>query len=96
MIGEDQISPSPLKAKQGFQHHGPLINPALFSGCLHHGVFTAYVVSRNWQLGFATQTVDDVQVGQARLDHQNVGSLLFIEQGFGERFTSIGRIHLIG
>ena len=39
--------------------------------------------------------MDDVQVGQTRLHHHDVGAFLLIELGFGDGFAGVGRIHLV-
>jgi len=39
--------------------------------------------------------MDDVEVGQAWLDHQNVGTLLLIEQGFDQGSPAVGRSILV-
>ena len=39
--------------------------------------------------------MDDVEIGQARLNHQDVRPLALIQLGLGDRFSAIGRIHLV-
>ncbi len=39
---------------------------------------------------------DDVEIGQAGLDHHHVGALLEIEPDLGDRLVGIARVHLVG
>lgn len=39
--------------------------------------------------------MDDVEIGQGRFDHDDVGPFVEVEVDFLQGFTAVGRIHLI-
>ena len=41
------------------------------------------------------QAADDVQVGQRRLDHEDVRALVHIQGGLAQRLLAVGRVHLV-
>jgi hypothetical protein len=60
----------------------------LFGG-LDHGVFAADIVGRHRQIDLLPEAADDIQVGQGRFDHDDVGALLHVHGGLADGFLAL-------
>ena len=62
---------------------------------LHHRVLARDVVGGDRAVEALADCPDDVEVGQGRLDHQDVGALLEVELALAERLARVRGIHLV-
>ena len=95
MIREDDIRAGALNSGHYFQHDALLVYPAVARGGFHHRVFSAHVVCRDGHIIPLTHALNDIEVGQGRLDHDHVRALFEVERDFAQSLARIGRIHLI-
>ena len=67
-----------------------------FSPRFHHREFSAHVIDGRRFAKALAHTPENIQVGQGRFNHQDVGTFVDIECGLAQRFGSVRRIHLVG
>ncbi len=94
-LAHKPTAPAPSSLPQPGRRVAGVIRAPL-CGHFHHGGFAAHVVGGDRLLAFLAQMVDHIQLGPARLRHQDVGPIALIEFGFDQGFAAVGRIHLIG
>src|ERR1019366_7925397 len=58
-------------------------------------VLPADVVGSQRHAGLVLDAANHVEVGQRRLDHQDVGPLLHVEPSLADRLLAVCRIHLV-
>ncbi len=76
--------------------HDPFsVDPAPFCRSLDHGVFATDMVGGDRQVEFVMELADDIEIGNRRFDHQDVGSFLDVQGRLAQRLTAVGRIHLV-
>ena len=77
------------------EHGGALVEVA--GGCrrLDHRVLAADVVGGERHRRVVLDAADQVEVGQRRLDHDDVGALLDVEPRLAHRLVAVGRVHLV-
>ncbi len=73
-----------------------MIDPAIGGGGLNHRIFAGNVIGHQGQIEALLDVPQDVEVGQRRLDHQEVGAFLHVEGRFAKGFAAVGRVHLVG
>ncbi len=95
IVRQDNVSSCSLEAGEGLQNNILLLEPALFTCSLDHGIFTRHVVRGNGEGSGILQTTDDIQVGHTGLDHEHVGTLGGIQSSLNESLPSIGRVLLV-
>ena len=72
-----------------------LVDPAARAGRLDHRVLAAHLI-RGGRLAEALFHLrDDVEIGQRRLHHDDVGALGDVDLDLAQRFLDVGRIHLV-
>ena len=80
---------------QRLEHDAVVVDPALLGGGLQHRVLARDVVGGDRHVELAAHLGDDVQVGEGRLHHHDVGALLDVERDLAHRLAHVGRIHLV-
>src|ERR1700691_2666759 len=93
-IREHAVGAGALESKQRFQNHA-WIEPAAFDRALQHRIFPAHLISEGRHAETLLHAPDDVEIGQAGLDHDHVGAFGDVERNLAQRLVAIGRIHLI-
>ena len=90
-------SPGSGAFERGHRFHdgGPLVQPALRGGRLHHRVLATYVVDGGRHPEALLHPPDDIQVGQPGLDQNNVRALREIQFHLPHRLLRIRAIHLV-
>ena len=76
---------------QRLEDGGALVEVPGGGGGLDHRVLAADVVGGDRQPRRVLDAADDVEVGQRRLDHDDVGALLDVEQRLAQRLVAVGR-----
>ena len=87
--------PRTLEAEQGLQHRRLFVHPALGRRSLDHGVLAADLVGRHRHGRGLLDAVQDVEVGQPRLHHHEVGAFGDV-QGHHAVLLGRWRVHLVG
>ena len=95
IVRQNNVSSCPLEAGEGLQNNILLLEPALFTCSLDHGIFTRDVVRSNGEGSGILQATDNVQVGHTGLDHEHIGTLGSIQSSLDESLPSIGRVLLV-
>src|SRR5262249_27570769 len=85
----------PLDAGEDFQSHAALVDPAFLRGRLDHGKLAADVVRRHRYFEAILDPANDVEIGQGRLDHDDVGAFGKVKGDLAERLVAVGRVHLV-
>ena len=81
-------APARRMAIERFQGHGPLVDPAAFGGGFDHAELARDVVGRQRHAGkMVADAAEDVEIGQRRLDHDDVGPFGQIELDFAQRLA---------
>ena len=75
--------------------HALQVQPAVRRRGMDHGVLTAHLVGGERQSAGGAHRPDDVQVGQCRLDHDDVGSFGHVQLHFPKRLPPVRRVHLV-
>ena len=73
---------------------GSSIQP-LRRGSLQHRVLAADVIRRRRIVERFLHARDDVEIGDCRLHHDDVGAFLDVLRDFAQRFVAVGGIHLV-
>ena len=63
---------------------------------LEHRVLAADVVGGHGEVRRVLHAAQHVEVGQRRLDHEDVGALLHVEQRLAHRLVAVRAVHLVG
>src|SRR5271157_6289380 len=95
VVCENHVDPGALEAGESFQDDPALVDPAAEGGGLDHGVLARDVVGRHRDAEGVLDAAGDVEVGQGRLDHDNVGALRQVEGDLADRLVAVGRVHLV-
>ena len=95
VVGDDDVGPGAADRGQRLQHRRPLFEIAGGRRGLQHRVLAADVVGGQRHPGRVLDPADHVQVGQRRLDHEDVGALLDVEPRLADRLVGVGGIHLV-
>src|SRR5258708_28922858 len=96
IISEDDASPRPPNADQGFHHHPLALDPAIAGRSLDHGVLARYLVSRQRQVEALACGGDHIEIRHRRFYHDHVGAFLPIEFDIALRLPPIPPLLLIG
>ena len=78
-VGQYAVGPRPLEAHQRFENHRLCGQPAVVEGRAVHGVLTAHLIGEDGHLEALLHAADDVEIGKAGLDHDDVGALGDVE-----------------
>ncbi len=73
-----------------------MIQPAVLGGSLDHRVLAADLVGVGWHAKGVFYVAQDVQVRQARFDHDHIGTFADIGGHFAQGFVTVGGVHLVG
>src|SRR5260370_39525894 len=94
-VSDDEICPCSQERIHQPQDRIFFINPTVLGCRLEHGVFTAHVVNRSGHLEPVFYPPEYVQIWQAGVYDQQIGTLFEIQGDLSQRFAGVGRIHLI-
>ena len=89
-------APARRMDSRGLHHDLLPVDPAPLGRGLDHGVLPGDVVGGQGLVEIVGHGPDHVQVGQGRLDHDDVGPLLHIQGHLAQGLPDIGRVHLVG
>ena len=88
-------APARLMPTRLSRAHCSQVQPAVRGRGMDHGVLTAHLVGGKRERAGARTAPDDIQVGQRRLDHDDVGSFGHVQLHFPKRLPPVRRVHLI-
>src|SRR5215208_3552514 len=94
-VGENDVGARAPNGEQRLQHDAPLVQPAPRARRFHHRVLARYVVRGNRHAEPLFHAPDDVEVGERRLDHHDVGALAEIGRYLAQRLERVARVHLV-
>ena len=77
------------------QRHGRAVDPPALGRRPDHGVLAAHVVRRHRHVDGRPHGGDDVEVGERRLHHHDVGALLDVLGHLDERLPHVAGILLV-
>ena len=96
VVGEDDVGAGAFHAEERLHHDALFVEPAFGGGSLDHGVFARNVVDGDRHVEALLGSPDDVEVGQAGLDHDDVRAFDDVEFDLFHRLFCVGRVHLVG
>jgi len=96
VIGEHPRAAGPLERHQRFEHQRIALPRAGSNRRFDHRIFAAHLIGKHRNLEPLLHPPHDVEIGQARLDHDAVGPLGNVERDLAQRLFGIGWVHLIG
>ena len=88
--------PARRKASIDSMRHASASNQPWAPAALSIAYLATDVVGRDGHTELALQPVNDIQVGQTRLNHDDVGALREIRGDLMDGFFAVCRVHLIG
>ena len=95
MVGDDDVRACALHARERLEDDAFLVDPAVRRGRLDHRVFAADVVGRDGEIDAVAHLAHDVEVGERRLDHDDVRALGDVEVDLLEGLAAVRGIHLV-
>src|SRR5256714_6675025 len=95
VVGEYDVRARAAYARQRLQHHALLVDPAALGGGLYHRVLAGDVVGGERQIKPFAHHLDDVEVCDRGLDHEEVRALHHVQLGLAHRLARVGRVHLV-
>ena len=95
-VGEDAVRARALEAVQAFHHRLVIVQPAILSGRLDHGVLAADLIGEGRHPERLLHPMQHIEIGHAGLHHQHVRALGDIQRAFADRLVAVAEIHLIG
>ena len=95
-IREHAVGARALEGNQAFDHRAFAVKPAVLRRRLDHRVLAGHLIGEGRHAECLFHARDDVEIGQARLDHDHVGAFLDVERHFAQRLVGIAGVHLIG
>ena len=96
VVGQDHLGAGPPDRQQRLHDRAVAVDPALGGGRLDHRVLPRHLVGRDRHRGLGRHGRQDVEVGQRRLDHHQVGALGEVEAHLAQRLGRVGRVLLVG
>src|SRR5690606_33436877 len=72
IVGEDTVAAGTLESEQRLEHRFLTVDPAICRSRLDHRVFSGHLIGECRYTELVLQTAHDVEIRQARLDHQHV------------------------
>ena len=95
VIGQHAGRTGALERQQGLEDQRVAVARAGRGGGLDHRIFAAHLVGEGRHPERVLHPRDDVEIGQARLDHHEVGALGEVELDLAQRLLDVGRVHLV-
>ncbi|RYZ27986.1 MAG: porphobilinogen synthase, partial [Propionibacteriaceae bacterium] len=89
-VGEDDVRTRPTDRGERLADGGVAVDPAVRGGRLDHRVLARDVVRRDRHVHHLADRADHVEVGQRRLDHDEVGALGEVEGDLVQRLAQVG------
>src|SRR4051794_12594222 len=83
-IREDRVGAGSADRGEGFQDGAFAVEPAVGGGGFDHGVLAGDVVRGNGEVHVVADLADDVEVGEGRFDHDDVGAFGDVEVHFAD------------
>ena len=96
VVGQDAVGARALDAAEALEHGLALVEPAVAGGRREHRVLAADLIDEGRHAKGILHAAHDVEVGQARLDHHDVGAFLDVERDLAQGLVAVGGIHLVG
>src|ERR1017187_9755923 len=94
-VSEDDASASPADRGECLHNYPAPVQPAVSRRGLGHRVFPAHLVRGHRHRHGGSDLMDDIQIGEGRLHHDDVSAFRHIEKHFPQRVAGL-RILLIG
>lgn len=94
-VGEDEIGAGAFDGEDGFVACALVVEPAALRGGVDHGVFAGDLVGDDGEEGPIFEVSNDIEVGAGRFDHEEVGALVLVEDGFDAGGASVGWVELV-
>ena len=94
-IRDDDVGAGSHERRQDLVDGAIAIEPAVADRRLKHRVLAADVVNGNRHVKPVAGGANDVEIGQSRLDHHDVGALRNVKRDLTQRFARVGRVQLI-
>src|SRR6266404_5947040 len=79
-IGQDAVGAGALEAEEALHHRPLAVEPAALGGGADHRIFAADLVDEGRHPEGVLHPAHDIEIGQARLDHDHVGAFLQVER----------------
>ena len=96
VISENEVGAGAFEGEHLFEDRRFFVDPTGLGGGLEHGVFAADMVSGGGEAELFFDAPDEIEIGEARFDHDDIGTFLDIEGDLSERFSGVGGVHLVG
>src|SRR3954452_15864113 len=94
-VGEDGVGAGSADRGEGFEDGAFAVQPAVGGGGFDHGVLAGDVVRGNGDVHVVADLADDVEVGEGRLDHDEVGAFGEVEVDLADRVAGVGVVLLV-
>lgn len=94
-IRQDLVGAGALEGGERFEHYRLTIDPAVGVAGLDHRVLARDLVDRDGHRRSLGDCGQDIQIWQARLHHDEVGTFLDIKLGLQQRLPEVARILLV-
>ena len=95
MIGQDAGRAGALEGQQSLEDQRVAVARAGRGGGLDHRILAAHLVGEGRHAERVLHSRDDVEIGQARLHHHEVGALGEVELDLAQRLVDVRRVHLV-
>ena len=96
VISKNEVGAGAFEGEHLFEDRRFFVDPTGLGGGLEHGVFAADMVSGGGEAELFFDAPDEIEIGEARFDHDDIGTFLDIEGDLSERFSGVGGVHLVG
>ena len=96
VISENEVGAGAFEGEHLFEDRRFFVDPTGLGGGLEHGVFAADMVSGGGEAELFFDAPDEIEIGEARFDHDDIGTFFDIEGDLSERFSGVGGVHLVG
>ena len=94
MVGEDAGRARALEGEQGLEDQRVAVARAGRRRMLDHRVFAGHLIGEGRDRERFLNPRQDIEIGQARLDHHEVGAFGEVELDLAQRFLDVRRVHL--
>ena len=96
VISKNEVGAGAFEGEHLFEDRRFFVDPTGLGGGLEHGVFAADMVSGGGEAELFFDAPDEIEIGEARFDHDDIGTFLDIDGDLSESFSGVGRVHLVG
>ena len=96
VISENEVGAGAFEGEHLFEDRSFFVDPAGLGGGLEHRVFATDMVGGGREAELFFDAPDEIEIGEARFDHDDIGTFLDIDGDLSESFSGVGRVHLVG